>query len=482
MLIKMFSQENLFLQIDYENPLPHSDNTFVKNNLGCDATASSPLVAIDGTQITSSSDSSFVPLEFLRRAVSLLTCAYEIGRTGDFDCSEPPWEGFLFKRFERNKRRNYDLTAPWIEPVDLVDKIRRDSFEKRDWRITFPVSIHTGEKPYSCSHCPKAFARGSQLTQHLRTHTKDRPFTCPQCNSDFVCRNNLLHHIKRHQGERDYVCHKCGKSFIRRDSLQKHLAWFHANLKAFECKICNKRYKGHLLQHMRIHKAEKPHKCSWCDMRFVQRSQLTVHERTHSGIRPYRCAVCHMAFAHSTALKMHVRRHTGEKPFKCLICDNKAFSQLPHLKKHMLSIHKTNKPYYCIGCKLFFQTKIQLQEHQEVCTAGVKTEQEEDDPVMPVGRMRLLLAILLQKISTPEKLEKLGFGKRLIDHVLTDSIEQSGRTPCLDPLLTEAERLRANVQILLDWTVPKVHMDKFKSERRSMEELLEEFTNLFIYE
>ncbi|CAB0018616.1 unnamed protein product [Nesidiocoris tenuis] len=101
---------------------------------------------------------------------------------------------------------------------------------------------------------------------------------------------------------------------------------------------------------------------------------------------------------------------------------------------------------------------------------------------MPVGRMRLLLAILLQKISTPEKLEKLRFGKRLIDDVLVESIEQSGRTPCKDASLTESERLSENVKILLEWTVPKEHMDKFKQERRSMEELLDEFTNLFIYD
>lgn len=148
----------------------------------------------------------------------------------------------------------------------------------------------------------------------------------------------------------------------------------------------------------------------------------------------------------------------------------------------MLAIHKTNKPYYCIGCKNFYQTKVQLQEHQEKCAGSTNAESDEDDSVMPISRMRLLLAILLQKISTPEKLEKLGFGKRLIDHVLTDSIEQSGREPNSDPLLTEAERLRSNVQILLDWTVPKIHMDKFKQERRSMEELLEEFTNLFVYD
>lgn len=96
---------------------------------------------------------------------------------------------------------------------------------------------------------------------------------------------------------------------------------------------------------------------------------------------------------------------------------------------------------------------------------------------MSLSKMRLLVAVLLKKISKEERLKALGYEKRLIDHVLIDSLKSGKRPACEDKSLAEGERLKVNIRELLEWTVPPNVMDEFRSQHRSTEELLEELTN-----
>lgn len=348
---------------------------------------------------------------------------------------------------------------------------------------------------------------------HRRTHSGDKPYHCDHCDLRFTSSGNLKTHMKLHGGNREFQCHLCDKAYPRADTLKRHILSYHENKRLYKCDVCQKSFKGHIRDHMRTHAddhEEKPFGCHQCGARFNQRSQLTVHMRVHTGERPYCCKICSRSFSHSTALKLHLRMHTGEKPHTCKLC-SKSFAQLPHLKKHMLCVHNTDRPYYCEKCGEFFKIKTDYTEHAEknhakdlpsdlvgtifpnqkegeatdaatgevttADTADAKIEKKEDDPQgnMPIEKMRTLVALLLKKISTPGRLKKLGFGTKLIDDVLKESIEASGRKPVASNSgSSDQSVLLANIQILLDWTIPEDYMAYFRSENKSVGEILEE--------
>lgn len=123
------------------------------------------------------------------------------------------------------------------------------------------VSIHLGERPYGCRFCWKAFADGGTLRKHERIHTGQLSRLWLPAAQTPVNNPNLF--VQPKSGEKPYACPVCPRAFNQRVVLREHIRSHHSaphpnyelSHMQYYCSVCGNLFKSpadiiqHLIEH-----------------------------------------------------------------------------------------------------------------------------------------------------------------------------------------------------------------------------------------
>lgn len=143
----------------------------------------------------------------------------------------------------------------------------------------------TEEKKYPCHVCAEKFPSYWELRKHINSHfpgmLDSKSSFCHLCQKDYT-KTGFMNHLRKHTGERPFVCELCHKAFSQSSSLSIHMK-FHLNVRKHACTVCEKKFvtKSELSRHMTVHTKQKSYYCGVCDKAFTRSDNMKKHEKTH---------------------------------------------------------------------------------------------------------------------------------------------------------------------------------------------------------
>lgn len=105
-----------------------------------------------------------------------------------------------------------------VNGVKLLEILQQDKDER----------IHTGERPFKCLHCPRAFNQRAALRAHQIIRRTDRPFLCQHCPSSFPYVATLCKHVEScHRDVINLACPVCNVMSSEVHELKEHMKTTH---------------------------------------------------------------------------------------------------------------------------------------------------------------------------------------------------------------------------------------------------------------